>query len=101
MKYGISDKSYALMLNTFSQDNTIKSVTLFGSRAMGNHKQGSDIDLSVRFDAIKNNKLATKLNQELPMPYYFDVLDYDVLENTTLKTHINDFGKVIYKSNKQ
>lgn len=99
MKFGISDKSYALMLATFAKEKSIKSVTLFGSRVMGNYKKGSDIDLAV----ISNNheldlKLATKLNQELPIPYYFDVINYNYLKNKELKKHINTYGKVIYKA---
>ena len=96
MKYGISEKSYSLMLDAFIQDKSIKSVVLFGSRVMGNYKKGSDIELSVKFTFAKNHRLATKLNQELPIPYYFDVLDYDALENNALKKHIDTIGKTIY-----
>ena len=42
------------------------------------------------------NKLNTLLNEDLPIPYYFDVLDYKNLSNLNLKKHIDKEGKIIY-----
>jgi predicted nucleotidyltransferase len=95
--YGISNKSYNLMLKAFKDNTSIIRVVLFGSRAMGNYKKGSDIDLMVEYKNNKNNRLATILNQELPIPYYFDIIDSKLIENNNLKQHIKDFGKVIYE----
>lgn len=77
MPYGISDKSYNLILKAF-KDNNIKKVILFGSRVMGNYKKGSDIDLVVD---SSSHRLATILNQELPVPYTFNVLGSSIKNN--------------------
>lgn len=37
------------------------------------------------------------LNEELPLPYFFDVIDYTHLEHNGLKKHIEQYGKVIYQ----
>jgi predicted nucleotidyltransferase len=95
--YGISNKSYNLMLKAFKDNKSIIRVILFGSRAIGNYKKGSDIDLIVEYKDGKNNSLATILNQELPIPYYFDIIDSKLIENNNLKQHVKDFGKVIYE----
>lgn len=81
------------------QFNEIEKAIVFGSRAMGNYKNGSDVDL-----AILGNNISTKvilqisdlLNEEYLLPYFFDVLNYDTIQNENLKNYINIQGKTIY-----
>jgi len=98
--FGISDKSNKILLETFSKYQEIDEVIIFGSRAKGNYKKGSDIDI-----AIKGQKSSAKLamdikgilNEEAPIPYYVDVVDYNSLNQPELKEHIDRVGKVFYK----
>ncbi len=98
--YGIYDKSFSLILKSFISFPEIEKVIIYGSRAMGNFKKGSDIDLAIVGaninDQIKT-RLSSILNQELPIPYFIDVLDYNGLSNLSLKRHIDTKGKVIYE----
>lgn len=77
----------------------VERAILFGSRAMGNYKKGSDVDIAL---VIKNNDanvildIQHKLNEETTMPYFFDVLNYGALENQELVEHIITYGKTIY-----
>lgn len=53
-------------------------MILFGSRAKGNYKAGSDVDLAIEADGDSHRtaiRLAEKLNEESPLPYLFDVID--------------------------
>lgn len=36
------------------------------------------------------------LNEELPIPYFFDILHFEKIKNEELKMHIIEKGKVIY-----
>lgn len=45
---GITDKSFHLLINTFSSYPEVEQVIIFGSRAKGNFKKGSDIDLTIK-----------------------------------------------------
>ncbi len=102
--FGISEKSFRLLLETlqkFSDD--IEEAVIFGSRALGNYKNGSDIDIALKgknlnFDKIL--KISTILNREISSPYKFDVVNYSEIENDDLKNHINKFGKEINFKNK-
>lgn len=90
------------MLDCFKEFYSIEKVLLFGSRAMGNHKKGSDIDLAVvgkEFTFHDLGKLKTRLNDELPIPYFVDVIHVNTLNNRELLAHINQKGKVIYPVN--
>lgn len=98
--FGISEKSYEHITQFFKNEENVEEVIIFGSRAMGNYKKGSDVDL-----AVKGKKLTYKeinhiyfiLNEELPIPYFVDIIHYDTLENEALKKHIDEEGKSLIK----
>ncbi|HED38187.1 MAG TPA: nucleotidyltransferase domain-containing protein [Ignavibacteria bacterium] len=101
--FGISDKSYALMVESLQQFPEIEKVYIFGSRAMGNYKKGSDIDLAIvgeNIDFETTSRLHGKLNEALPIPYFVDVVDFNTIENQALKKHILTEGKIIYEKGK-
>ncbi len=102
MSFGITTKSYTLIQNTFSKFPEIEKVLIYGSRAMGNFKPGSDIDLAVSGSNITVEtilKLKILLEQELPVPYFFDITHYETISNSALKAHIDEFGKLFYQAN--
>jgi predicted nucleotidyltransferase len=97
--FGIYEKSYSLLLDAFASFPEIEKVTIYGSRAMGNYKKGSDIDLAITGKEITGQtitKLSARLNEEMTIPYFIDVLDYKTLENQKLKNHIDQEGIVFY-----
>lgn len=78
----------------------IEQAKVFGSRAMGNYKKGSDVDIAI-FGKNVNKKtvgrLSDLLNEEYPLPYFFDIVHYDSITNLQLTDHINNIGRVIYR----
>ena len=90
------------MKNTFVQFPEVEEVRIFGSRAMGNFKPGSDVDLALfgKKPLKCTTRISGILNEELPLPYFFDVMDYDSITNPDLKKHINEYGKIIYQKSK-
>jgi predicted nucleotidyltransferase len=98
-KYGLSDRVIQYLTRTAKEFQEIDKLVLFGSRAMGNFKPGSDIDLSCSGKDISRetiSKLHHQLNEELPIPYFVDVLAYNTISNRALKTHIAQHGVEIY-----
>lgn len=98
--YGLLDKDINYIINTLRRFPEIEKAIIFGSRAMGNYKKGSDIDLAIVGENITNDilhEVYDYLNEVYPIPYFFDILNYDTLSNKNLKTHINEIGKVIYQ----
>jgi len=47
MSFGISNKSMSIIINILRQKKEIEKASIFGSRSMGNYKNGSDIDLAI------------------------------------------------------
>jgi uncharacterized protein len=66
-------------------------LKLYGSRAMGKHWAGSDIDLAYSADADCSAALREALDQ-LPTPYLFDVTHWESLRYAPLREHIERVG---------
>lgn len=99
MNFGLSNKTLDYLINCFKDFKEIESVKIFGSRALGNYKRGSDVDLTLIGAAVDEKTalaLSKRLNQELPLPYYFDIVVYSKIKNQALIEHIDRFGIKIF-----
>jgi predicted nucleotidyltransferase len=77
----------------------IQYVKLYGSRAKGNYRPGSDIDITIFGDAsFGRTELGNVWNDldDSDIPYFVDISIYDQLNNPELKAHIDRVGKTIY-----
>jgi hypothetical protein len=68
-------------------------LKLYGSRAIGRHWQGSDIDLAFSADEDCSAALHEALDQ-LPTPYLFDVTHWESLRHQGLRDHIQRIGRL-------
>lgn len=96
-EYGIRRNLFDEMLKLF-KDFGLRRVMLFGSRARGDYRNNSDIDLAVIFNSKDNDnyiRLFTKL-EELNTLYKFDVIDFNRITNDKLKEEILKDGICIY-----
>jgi len=99
MEFGLTENDLQLIRSVCAEFPAISSVTIFGSRAMGNFKTGSDVDLAVagNLPSGELSKLRMRLNDDLPLPYVFDIFDLSAITNTNLLDHIQAYGKLLYK----
>jgi predicted nucleotidyltransferase len=101
MPYGLRDSDLNQIADAIHQFDEIKEVVLFGSRAKGNYKTGSDVDLAIKGDRVTHStvsQLADCLNEDQPLPYFFDVVHYETLDEPRLVEHIDRVGIVIFRS---
>ena len=100
MKFGLSKTDIDKINEVFIRFSDVEEVLIFGSRAKGNYKKGSDIDLALKGkkidDSITSNIHAV-LEEEIPLPYKFDVVNYSSISNPDFTSHINRVGVVFYK----
>ena len=94
---GLLPSELQSLRSVFARHPEIQEVVLFGSRAMGNHRPESDIDLAVRGleDERAVEALADELD-ELPLPFLFDVKSLDGIRNPALLEHVRRVGRSIY-----
>ncbi len=98
MPFGLSDDVIEKMQQVFAQFPNIEQIIVFGSRAKGNYKEGSDIDLALKGTSLNLKTLQSlelKLD-ELYLPYKIDMVIYDTIANDALKEHIDRVGMVFY-----
>ncbi len=96
---GISDDICFALQQIFSRFVHIDTVLLFGSRAKGSYKNGSDIDLAVCAPALSESAFTDLWNQidALPIIFKIDLLHWDRLANQALKEKIITEGQVFYR----
>jgi uncharacterized protein len=103
MEYGLSDITLNTLDSIFRAYPGIREAVLYGSRAKGKYRKGSDIDLSLKTDEnFSHNDLLNIAGDfdDSDIPYFVDVSIYDWLSNLDLKAHIDRVGKVLYIKNK-
>ena len=99
MLYGLKETTIETIHKVFSNYSQVEQVIIYGSRAKGNYKNGSDIDLTFKGDDLSLtliNKIDLELD-DLMLPYTFDLSIYSHIKNPDLIDHIERVGKVFYK----
>jgi predicted nucleotidyltransferase len=96
--FGLPPATLEKLNSVFAQHAAIDSVLLYGSRAKGNYRAGSDIDLTIKGGEIPFDELMQIENEidDLMLPYTVDLSQYRQLENTGLIAHIDRVGVAIY-----
>jgi predicted nucleotidyltransferase len=99
MNFGLKEADLNYIISIIGNFNEIEKAVIFGSRAKGNYKPGSDIDIAIygeniNFDTI--SALHSLLEDQGPLPYLFDIVDYTHLNHKELKDHIDRIGKLIF-----
>ncbi|MDR3012287.1 MAG: nucleotidyltransferase domain-containing protein [Chitinispirillales bacterium] len=98
--FGLPDKTIDMINGVFSQYSGIEKVIIYGSRARGDYRNGSDIDLTIYGDISFNDKMhISGLIYELPIPYMCDLSIFKDIKNENLTEHIERVGQVFYTKN--
>lgn len=98
-KYGLLLKDIDFIISILSANPKIEKIVLFGSRAKGNFNKGSDIDIAIKgqqlnLDDIVESKIKI---DELSLPYKFDIIIYDRINEPDLIGHIDRVGKILFR----
>jgi len=99
MKFGLRDEDLDNIITTMQQFPEIEKAAIFGSRVKGNYKPGSDVDIAIWGNDVSFSTLSRLhaiLEEESPMPYFFDIVDYSHLNHQELKNHIDRAGIVFF-----
>ena len=90
---GLPTEVLTAIKNVILKYQSITQAKLFGSRAKGNFKRYSDIDIAVFGDVNIDTIMSLKDDlEELDVIYRFDVVHYETLKNKQLQEHIDRVG---------
>jgi predicted nucleotidyltransferase len=97
MNCGLTDIELRKLHDIFVKYNDVENVVLYGSRAKGNYKPFSDVDITLTGDITHNrcNRLSMDID-DLLLPYQFDISIFHTLANPDLIDHIRRVGITIY-----
>ena len=98
MTYGLKEHIIKQINSVFANYQNVKKVILYGSRAKGNYKVGSDIDLTIIAEDMSLSGLHKIENDldDLLLPYTIDLSIFSHIKNQDLISHINRVGLVFY-----
>ena len=99
MNHGLSATAVAKIHGVLSQHAEVEQAILYGSRAKGNYKPGSDIDLTLAGNGLAG-RIRGQIDEELNdllLPYTIDLSLFASLTHPDLIDHLRRVGVVFYE----
>jgi len=98
LRFGLKESTIEAICFVLAEYPAVEKAFIYGSRAMGSFKRGSDIDLvlvgpDLTRDEIQRIEIEL---DDLMLPYMFDIADYRWISNADLVDHIERVGKTFY-----
>jgi predicted nucleotidyltransferase len=98
-RFGLQQTTIDKINRIFSTRPHIEAVTIYGSRAKGTFRNGSDIDLTIEGDTVTLSELLKLENEldDLLLPYKIDISLLHQIDDPELLDHIRRAGVVFYE----
>lgn len=96
---GLRDSDLVLIREALDAVPGLRKAVVFGSRAKGSHRPGSDVDLALFGETLGPEDLvraSESLNEVAPLPYRFDVVQYEAITSVDLRQHIDRVGVCVW-----
>ena len=100
--FGLRNADIVYIKNLICKTPEIEKAFIFGSRSSNLYKNGSDVDIAIEGEKLNSRIVAHLkflLEEESPMPYFFDIIDYTHLRNTNFKKIIRKNRVIFYSKN--
>lgn len=96
-EFGLDERALRLIREVIERHPRIREARVFGSRAKGNYRPESDVDIAIfgEVDSVLASLVAGELD-ELPLPYRFDVQAYNAIQHSPLREHIDRVGSTLF-----
>lgn len=96
MKFGLKERYYEELKALYFLFPNIDEVIIFGSRARGDYREYSDIDIAIKGELTKLEiALIREHLEESKIPYVTDVVEYEKIVDKAFKDEIDREGIVI------
>jgi predicted nucleotidyltransferase len=103
-KFGLLESDMISITEELSKHESVEKAILFGSRAKGSFRPGSDVDLALKGKNLDFNtisQISYFLNEETIMPYKFDVVNYHSIQEPELIHYIDRVGIEVFNRKKE
>ncbi|HEU0296808.1 MAG TPA: nucleotidyltransferase domain-containing protein [Anaerolineales bacterium] len=102
LRFGLKETTIQKICTVLSHYPQVEKAILYGSRAKGNYKNGSDIDLTLRGGADLTLNVLYKIMDELDdllLPYTIDLSIFNDIGDLDVIEHIQRVGVTFYDRN--
>lgn len=98
MNHGLSATTVAKICGVLAQHPQVEKAILYGSRAKGNYKHGSDIDVTLVGSGLVYDDLLKIMGEldDLLLPYTIDLSILHMIDHEGLRDHIQRAGQKFY-----
>lgn len=98
--FGLSQQNIDALCSILSHVPSVHEAIIYGSRARGDYRPQSDIDLALLGESISSRDLTKMffMIDDLLLPYTVDLCVLSEVRNEKLVHNIQNEGKVLYKS---
>jgi len=99
--FGLENNDLEIIISVLKRYQAVATASIFGSRAKGNFRNSSDVDIVLKGDSLNAeivSGISYQLNEETTLPYKFDIINYHSLNNIQLKEHIDRVGICFYSA---
>jgi predicted nucleotidyltransferase len=98
LSFGLPAEAVEKLCGVFQGWPQIQRVVLYGSRAKGSFRPGSDIDLTIEGEQLSLSQLLAIENQidDLLLPWMVDISLKHRIDNPALLDHIERVGVTFY-----
>ena len=100
MQHGLSDQTLQKIRDVFVRYPQVEEAVLYGSRARGDYKNGSDIDLTLRGSTELTHTILSRIANDLDdqlLPYTIDLSIFKNICNPEMIEQIERVGVALYK----
>jgi len=100
MKFGLEELLLDKIVSIIGRNEKIKRIVIFGSRARGDFKPASDIDIALyasgSLTSEELNSIRSQID-EIDCIYKFDIVDVNRLEKKAMVENIKNEGITIFE----
>lgn len=104
MKFGLQETTIEKIRATLARHSEVEKALLYGSRAKGNYKNGSDIDLTLVGGPDLTMKVLYRIMDEIDdllLPYTFDLSIFNHISDPDVVDHIRRVGVPFYEKEEE
>lgn len=99
VRFGLTEATIEKICGVLASHPQVEQAVLYGSRAKGNYKNGSDIDLTLMGQGLQTDDLLKIMGEldDLLLPYMIDLSIFHQLTHQELIEHIRRVGIIFYE----